>query len=169
MAFREGGSVGDLTGTNYREVVGAPTGDNTRVVKYISVLNRDTGDVTVELFLNDGGTRTQIASPTLSTYQAFEMVDVIALNSTTKSLDVRLRAAPAVTQPTFVTTYADVGTISSTAIAPYNAQYVVLQADASLTAERVLTATDSVEQTDAGAGGALTLDVNEIWLLEFGG
>jgi hypothetical protein len=41
--------------------------------------------------------------------------------------------------------------------APNNAQYVVLSADDSLTAERVLTAGTGITLTDFGAGGALTI------------
>lgn len=42
--------------------------------------------------------------------------------------------------------------------APTGAQYVVLAADATLTAERVLTMGDGLKATDAGAGAALTVE-----------
>src|SRR5690349_16850501 len=45
--------------------------------------------------------------------------------------------------------------------APTGAQYVTLATDGTLSAERVLTAGHGIDITDGGAGGAVTIDVDE--------
>jgi hypothetical protein len=107
MAFQEGSTEGELTGVSYRTIVPAPTGTDTRVIKLLHVLNRDTGDLDLELFMNNSGVRTQLAKVTVSSYQAFEWPSTIVLNSTAKSIDARVLTAPSVSQPSFITTYAD--------------------------------------------------------------
>jgi hypothetical protein len=107
MAFQEGSTDGEFTGTDYRTIVPAPSGTNTRIVKLLHILNQDTGDVNVELFINSNGSRVQFVGHTMSTYQAFEWQSPLVLNSPLKSIDGKLVSAPAVSQPTFVTSYAD--------------------------------------------------------------
>ena len=46
--------------------------------------------------------------------------------------------------------------------APTAAQYVTLATDATLSAERVLTAGEGITITDAGAGGAVTVSAQEV-------
>ena len=48
--------------------------------------------------------------------------------------------------------------------APIDAQYVVLVADATLTVERVLTAGTGITLVDGGAGGAITVSVQNLYL-----
>jgi len=52
------------------------------------------------------------------------------------------------------------GVLQSASAAPIGAQYVTLATDATLTAERVLTAGTGIDLTDAGAGSTITIDVD---------
>lgn len=51
-------------------------------------------------------------------------------------------------------------------IPPTDAQYVVLAANSTLSAERVLTAGSGITLTDAGAGGALTVATTDVWVVK---
>jgi len=106
MAFTEGSEEGVLNGTSYVTLLQPPGVDERRIAKTISVLNRDTGDVTLEMFVNEGGTRRQLCRPVISTYQTFLWDTPLVLNSATKQIDARLLAVVAVTEPEFATTYA---------------------------------------------------------------
>lgn len=106
MAFTEGSEEGVLNGTSYVVLLQSPGAGERRITKSIIILNRDTDDVTLEVFVNEDGARRQLCRPTIATYQSFIWDTSIVLNSTTKQIDARLLAAVAVSEPDFVTTYA---------------------------------------------------------------
>lgn len=68
----------------------------------------------------------------------------------------RLRVDTAPSADEDVLRKADVGTV----YAPHNAQYVVVALDGTLTNERRLQAGSGISLTDGGAGGDITLDVD---------
>lgn len=64
-AFTEGANVGELNGVNEVSLVAAPASSTRRVIKSISVYNKDTVAVTLTIFYDDNNTDVEVAKITL--------------------------------------------------------------------------------------------------------
>lgn len=166
MAFAEGSTQGTITGpVTYSTLVDAPAAGYTRVIRLLSILNRSHENVGVELFALDGAVYTQIAAPTLTTYQAFQWPDVLVLNSTSKSVVARLTTTPN-TESTFVTSYADANVPLASTTPPADAPYIVTTYNATLTGERVLNPLAPLYGVDQGANDALDIKFDLLLVAE---
>lgn len=108
MAFTETGNDGSLNGTTEVDLVAAPGSGVRRVVKSVTIQNRDSATVTLTVrYKSAGGTR-QIWKGDLQPGDTWTDDTVRVLDTTGKSLAAVLGGAPATTNPDFVVSYADV-------------------------------------------------------------
>lgn len=63
----EGSNEGALNGTTDVTIVGAPAAGTRRIVRYITIYNKDTAAITFNLKYNSNGTHRQVARITLLT------------------------------------------------------------------------------------------------------
>lgn len=107
MAFTEGNSHGAFNGVTAVDVVAAPAAATRRIVRSIIVYNADSASRTVTLRLDDGGTERIIGRAVLAAGELYVYEVPVVLNATNKKIEGVLDAAPATTQPTFVSNYGD--------------------------------------------------------------
>lgn len=108
MSFTEKTSNGAFNNTTPVDVVAAPGASTRRVVRNITVKNKDTASVTVTLRYNDNGTIRELPTVVLLTGESVVYDDVLVLDAATKKIDGLLGGAVASAQPTFVCTFADI-------------------------------------------------------------
>ena len=107
MPFTEGANDGALNGTTEVTLVAAPSSGVRRVVRGLSVYNRDTASVTLTVRYKSSSTRV-LWSGALASGETWELDGVVVLDATTKSLAAVLAGAAASANPEFVSSYADV-------------------------------------------------------------
>ena len=109
MAFTEGANDGALNGTTEVTIVAAPASSTRRVVTTITIYNKDTAAVTVELRYKASSTRI-MAKPTLQVGDTFIFGgggEVEVLDSTSKSITAVMSGAAATNNPEFTAAYGD--------------------------------------------------------------
>jgi hypothetical protein len=109
MSFIEISSDGTLNGTTPVTLVAAPAANTRRIVKNVTIQNRDTASVTLTLNYVNGASTRQIASMTLQVGDSLVCgeEDFYVLDTTSKSITAVLSASPATTNPDYCVTYAD--------------------------------------------------------------
>jgi hypothetical protein len=110
MAFVEGSNDGTLNSVTQVTLVAAPAAATRRIVRYLSVQNRNNASVVLTVRFVNGANVRQLWSGTLldgDTWEFGEDGQVIVLDATTKSVAAVLAGAPT-TQPDFTAHYADV-------------------------------------------------------------
>lgn len=110
MAMTEASTDGTLNSTTEVTLVSAPGSGVRRVVKNITIQNRDTAAVTLTLrYVSAGGTR-QLWKGTLQVGDTLVCgeEDLYVLDTTGKSIKAVLAGAVATTQPDYVACYADI-------------------------------------------------------------
>lgn len=110
-AITADGTQGSLNGVTAVTVAAAPGAGVTRVVRFLSVHNKDTTDVVVTLYKTVSGTDYIIdKQPGLAADQTWRPIrdkDVFVIKGTTESLRVVMSGAPATTQPQYTTCWVD--------------------------------------------------------------
>lgn len=109
MAFTEGSNNGVLNSTTAVTLVAGPASGQ-RIVKSITVQQKDTAAVTLTLLYNDNGTPRQIGKWLLDANDTLLYNDVLVLDAATRSVQAVLAAAVATNQPEFVAHYGDATT-----------------------------------------------------------
>lgn len=108
MAFSVSGSDGTLNGVTPVTLVAAPGAGVERIVKTITVQNRDTAVVAFTLRkVSAGGTR-QIWSGDLDPGDTFIWNDPIVLEATTSSITGVMGGAAATTNPDWTSSFGDI-------------------------------------------------------------
>jgi hypothetical protein len=110
--FTPASNDGTLNGTTPVTLVASPAASIQRIVKALTIQNRDTAAVTVTVrFVNGANTR-QICVITLAVNDQiiFGEEDYLVLDATNKSITAVMSGAPATTNPDFVAHYADYAT-----------------------------------------------------------
>lgn len=108
MSFTPNDNDGTLNGTSAVDIVAAPASATQRLVKSITIQNRDTAVVTVTLRkVSAGGTR-QIWKGDLDVGDTLVWDTPIVLNATTDSITAVMSAAATTTNPDFTSSFADV-------------------------------------------------------------
>jgi len=107
MGFTEGANDGTFNSTTDVTIVSAPGASTRRVIKSITVQNKDTAAVTVILLYDNNGTQRQIGKWTLDPDDTLIYNDVLVLDATTKTIKGKLTGAVAANQPEFTATYGD--------------------------------------------------------------
>lgn len=108
MSFIEGSSDGVLTGTTEKTIVAAPASLTRRVVRHISINNTDTAAVVLTLSFKDTASDRVIWSGTLQPGDVLIDDSTYVLNTINKSIIAVLAGPPALNEPNFVATWADV-------------------------------------------------------------
>ncbi|MCK5307606.1 MAG: hypothetical protein KAJ73_03255 [Zetaproteobacteria bacterium] len=107
MAFIEGSSDGVLNGTTDVVVVASPAASTRRLIKTIIIHNRDTIAQTITLKYVNGGSERHLGKWTLNPEETMYFNDVLALDTTSKSIEAVMGAAVTTTAPDYVTTFGD--------------------------------------------------------------
>jgi hypothetical protein len=107
MAFTEGSNEGSTNSTTLVEVVAAPGASTRRLVKTITVYNRDTAAATVTLSLDDNTTEFTFWKGTLAVGDTLVWNDPLVLDSTTDSINIVLAGAVTTNQLYFTAHYGD--------------------------------------------------------------
>ncbi len=107
MAFTEGSNDGTLNGTTAVTVVASPAASTRRIVKTITIQNRDTAAVTITLRFISGANTRQLAYVTLAVNEVLVWGDLIILDATNKSVTAVMSGAAATTNPDFTSHYGD--------------------------------------------------------------
>lgn len=108
MAFTEASNDGALNGTTEVTVVPSPGASTRRLVRNVTIQNRDTAAVTLTLRYKDGASTRQLWKGSLAPGDTLIDETMRVLDATNKSIAAVLAGAPATTNPDFVATYADV-------------------------------------------------------------
>lgn len=107
MADTPGANDGALNGTTAVEVVAAPGASTQRIVKTITIQNRDTAVVTLTLrYLNGASTR-QLWKGDLDVGDTLVWSDPLILDETDTSVTAVLAGAAATTNPDFTAGFID--------------------------------------------------------------
>lgn len=108
--FTEKSSNGSLNSTTPVTIVAAPSGLARRVIRTMTIYNKDTVSATVTVSLVDsGGSTSIIFKGTLSSGDTWVWSqDVIDLDGTTKSITAVLSGAVTTSQPEYTTHYSEV-------------------------------------------------------------
>jgi hypothetical protein len=109
MAFTEGSADGTLNGVTEVDIVAAPAGATRRLVRWISIVNVDTGPVTVTLGLNNTGSKRVICKVTLAVGDNLYLSDgdVEILDTVNKKIFAKMSAGPTSVNPDFTSGWAD--------------------------------------------------------------
>lgn len=109
MAFIVAANGGPLNGTTHVTVAPAPGAGVKRVCKSMTVMNKDTANITVNICVLDGATLiyryTSILAPGFTF--SFDEGEIVVLDTTSKSLVAFLSAPIATTQPDFLISWGD--------------------------------------------------------------
>jgi hypothetical protein len=110
MSFLEIASDGTLNGTTPVTLVSSPSAQTRRIVKSLTIQNRDTANVTLTLNYVNGASTRQIASITLSAGDSLVCgeEDFYVLDTVNKSITAVLSSPPTTTNPDYCVAYADV-------------------------------------------------------------
>jgi len=106
-SFIEGSNDTVTNGTTAVTAVAAPAANTRRIVKTINVYNAD--DMTVDVFIqlnNNGTIRIISKTATLAVAGRINLEEVYVLDTTNKSIEVKLGGAVNATELDIVTTYA---------------------------------------------------------------
>lgn len=107
MAFVTGGDDGQTNGATPVTVVASPAAATRRIVKSITVKNRDTAAITVTLRkVSAGGTR-ELCDVALGVDELLVWDDVVVLAATTDSVTLVLGGAVATTEGDWTSSFGD--------------------------------------------------------------
>lgn len=106
--FFEGCSFGATNSTTAVTAVSAPASSKRRLIKSISVHNKDTASSTVTVQLNNSGTKYILTKKTLAADETLLYERTMVLAATTESLEVVLGAAITTNQLDYYAVYAEV-------------------------------------------------------------
>lgn len=107
MAFTTGGDDGQTNSTTPVTVVAAPGAATERIVKTVTVKNRDTAAITVTLRKVSGGGTRELCDVTLQIDELLVWDDPIVLDDTSSSITLVLAGAVATTQGDWTSTWGD--------------------------------------------------------------
>lgn len=110
MAFTESASDGTLNSTTEVTVVASPATSTRRLIRSITIQNRDTADVTLTVRYKSGASTRQIWKGALRPNETWIWGDggeVLVLDATNKSIAAVLAAAVAANQPDYTAHYGD--------------------------------------------------------------
>lgn len=107
MAFVPGNNLGVFNGTTPVTVVSAPGAATYRLIKTLTIQNKDTAAVTITLRYTDSGTDYQLWKGVLAVNDTFVWPETLDLADTTQSITAVMSGAPATTQPEFTAHFAD--------------------------------------------------------------
>lgn len=107
MAFVEGADDGTLNGTTPVTLVSAPASSTNRLVKTITIQNRDTAVVTVTLRKVSGGGTRQLWKGDLDVGDTLIWNDPIILDDTSSSITAVMSGAAATTNPDWTASWGD--------------------------------------------------------------
>jgi hypothetical protein len=133
--FTPGTNDGTSNGATHVTWVAAPSASQQRLISELSLYNSDTAQIVVTVKLNNNGTRRTMFTVTLETEEQLLY-----------------------TSESGWLVYDSNGTTKENSGAPFDAQYVLLGTNTTLTQERVLTGTSNqITITDNGAGNTVVL------------
>lgn len=107
MAFTPGNSNGALNGTTQVDIVAEPASGVQRVVRNVTVFNRDTAAVEITLSYSDNATLRRLDKQTVQPQQAWVYSVVQVLDDVNDKLVAVMTAAAATTDPDFSASWAD--------------------------------------------------------------
>lgn len=107
MAFTTKSSAGNLTGTTPVTVVAAPASGAQRLIKTITVLNRDTATRIITGKMVVGAASTVIFTVTLDPGEQLISDTVLALSATNESLTLEADALATTTEPAYLASYGE--------------------------------------------------------------
>lgn len=107
MAFTPGNNQGSLNGTTPVTLVAAPGAATQRLVRSISIQQRDTAAVTLTVRHLKGASTYQLWSGTLQPGDTWTDETTYVLDATDESITAVLSGAAATTNPDFISSYAD--------------------------------------------------------------
>lgn len=107
MAFTEGSGQGAMNGTTEVTIVAAPAASTRRLVRSLTVANRDSSAVTLTVMVAKGASRYWLWSGTLASGHTWHCDSVLVLDATDESIVAKIGGAPATTNPDFHSSYAD--------------------------------------------------------------
>lgn len=108
MGFQEQNNNGAFDGTTPVTIVAAPSGGLTRVVKNITIQNRDTVSNTITVRYLDGASTRQVWSGSLSAGDTLFIDEVYVLDESDKSITGVMGGAATTTNPDFTSHYSEV-------------------------------------------------------------
>lgn len=107
---RPASADGTLNGTTPVTVVAAPASGSTRSVRFVNVHNRDTASITITFQLLNGSDVRILEVMTLAAGAWWRFGtggELLFLDTTGKSLQIKMSGAPATTQPDWMSTWGD--------------------------------------------------------------
>lgn len=107
MAFTPGSSNGVSNNTTAVTIVAAPASSTQRMVRSITVFNKDTVAVVATIALVDTATIRNLYTASIDPGQSLTDDTVYVLDSTDKSLTIVLGGAVTTSQPVWTTHFAD--------------------------------------------------------------
>jgi hypothetical protein len=107
MAFVPGDDDGTLNGVTAVTIVGSPAASTRRMIRTITIQNRDTAVVTVTLRKVNGANTRQLWKGDLDVGDTLIWDDPLVLNATNKSITAVMSGAAATTNPDWTSTWAD--------------------------------------------------------------
>lgn len=107
MTFTPGNSRGNFNSTTPVTIVSAPGAATQRIIKEITVYNKDTAVITVTISEQDTATNYEILSHTLAVGDTLVYTTNKILDSTSKSIVGVLGGAVTLNQPTFTADWGD--------------------------------------------------------------
>ena len=99
--------AGNMNSTTLVDVLAAPGAGVRRSLNHVTFYNKDSAEVTVELYYDDNGTAYKIGEFGIESEGSYTWKQQLTLDTTTKKVQAKLSAVVAATQPNYVGQYED--------------------------------------------------------------